>query len=165
MLESADNLNVKLRLPALSRQVNEEMVRHAVNLTQDALRSGGKPLRRAKVALLGSSLELGTASLAFVELLETKGAKVSRYDPYASESAEAEEVHLGKKTLNEAVEGTDCVVILSEQEQLKRLNLKKLRALMKSPAAFVDLASIIEPSKVEDAGFTYRGLGRGVWKK
>jgi len=29
----------------------------------------------------------------------------------------------------------------------------------------VDLAGIAEPSKVEDAGFTYRGLGRGVWKK
>jgi hypothetical protein len=63
------------------------------------------------------------------------------------------------------VEGTDCIVILEEQDQLKRLNLKKLRAVMKSPAAIIDLAGAIEPSKVEEVGFTYRGLGRGAWKK
>ena len=51
LLESAENLNAKLRLPALARQINEDMVKHAVNLTQNALRSGGKTLRRARVAV------------------------------------------------------------------------------------------------------------------
>ena len=165
LLENAENISVKLRLSALARQVNEDMIRHAINLTQEAMRSGGKPLRRAKVALLGASMEPSTAHAAFVSMLEAKGAKVSLYDPYADDSDQAEEGHVVKKTLNEAAEGTDCVVVLSEQEQLKRLNLKKLRAIMKSPAAFVDLTSQFEPAKVEEAGFTYRGLGRGVWKK
>ena len=48
LLEGADNLNVKLRLPNLARQINEEMVKHAVNLTQDALRRCNKTLRRAR---------------------------------------------------------------------------------------------------------------------
>jgi len=165
LLENAENISAKLRLPALARQVNEDMIRHAINLTQDAMRSGGKPLRRAKVALLGASMDPGTAHAAFVAMLEAKGAKVTRYDPYGADSEQTEEGHAVKKTLNEAAEGTDCVVVLSEQEQLKRLNLKKLRAIMKSPAAFVDLTSQFEPAKVEEAGFTYRGLGRGVWKK
>jgi UDP-N-acetyl-D-mannosaminuronic acid dehydrogenase len=164
LLESAENLNTKLRLLTLARQVNEEMIRHAINLTQDALRSGGKTLRRAKVALLGT-VELGTADAAFIEFLEAKGAKVSRYDPYRSESESSSSLSSIKKTLNETVEGTDCVIILSEQEQLKRLNLKKLHAIMKSPAALVDLAGIVEPNKVKTEGFTYRGLGRGAWKK
>ncbi len=54
LLESAENINAKLRLPALARQINEDMVKHAVNLTQDALRSCDKTLRRAKVAVLGT---------------------------------------------------------------------------------------------------------------
>jgi len=165
LLENAENINAKLRLPALARQVNEDMIRHAITLTQDAMRSGGKPLRRAKVALLGASLDPGTTHSAFVALLEAKGAKVTLYDPYGTDSQLTEEGHAIKKTLNEATEGTDCVVVLSEQEHLKRLNLKKLRAIMKSPAAFVDLSSQFEPAKVKEAGFTYRGLGRGVWKK
>jgi UDPglucose 6-dehydrogenase len=70
-----------------------------------------------------------------------------------------------KRSFNEAAEGTDCIVILSEQDQFKRLNLKKLRAVMKMPAAIVDLTGMIEPPKVEKEGFIYRGLGRGAGRK
>ena len=161
LLESAENLNVKFRLPLLARQINEDMVRHAANLTQDALRESGKTLRRAKVALLGSA-EPGTAAAVFVELLKARGAKVSRYDPDSSAVGHHDGESV-KKTLNETVEGTDCLVILLAQESLKRLNLKKLRAVMKSPAALVDLVGVIEPEKAN--GFSYRGLGRGAWKK
>jgi UDPglucose 6-dehydrogenase len=70
-----------------------------------------------------------------------------------------------KRSLKETVEGTDCIVLLTEQDQFKRLNLEKLRAVMKMPAAIVDLAGIIELQKVERKGFTYRCLGRGVEKK
>lgn len=164
LLENSENLNAKLRLPSLVRQVNEDMVRHAVNLTQEALRSIEKPLRRAKVALLGASLDPGTGHLAFVDMLEAKGAKVTLYDPYSPGADQVDRLAV-KKTLNEATEGTDCVIVLSDQEQLKRLNLKKLRMLMKSPAAIVDLTLQLEPEKVQEAGFIYRGLGRGIWKK
>ena len=164
LIENAENLNTKLRLPILARQVNEDMIRHAINLTQDALHTGGKTLRRARVALLGDA-ELGTAAVEFMKLLEAKGAKTSRFDPNGSSGEQPESGSSLKKTLNEAAEGADCVVILSLQEQFKRLNLKKLRAIMKSPAALVDLAGVVEPEKVEKEGFTYRGLGRGTWKK
>ena len=161
LLENAENLNTKLRLPAMARLVNENMTRHALNLTIEALRDGGKTLRRSKVALLGI-VKPGTGAAGFVELLEAKGAKVSRCDPYGSGVNRHEGKIAVKKTLNEAVEGTDCVILLSVQEQLKRLNLKKLRALMKAPAAFVDLTGTVEPSKVKSLGFAFRGLGRGA---
>lgn len=162
LLENVENFDAKLRLSRLARQINEDMVRYAANLTQEALRDSGKTFRRAKVALLGAA-EPGTAGAAFVDLLKAKGAKVSRYDPDGSAGTQQEAESLLKKTLNETVEGTDCVVILSGKEQLKRLNLKKLRALMKSPAALVDLVGAVDPENAE--GFSYRGLGRGKWKK
>ena len=86
LLESAENLNAKLRLPALARQINEDMVKHAVNLTQDALRSCGKTLRRARVAVLGT-VNQSTATSVFVKMLELKGAKVSLYDPSSKREA------------------------------------------------------------------------------
>jgi UDP-N-acetyl-D-mannosaminuronate dehydrogenase len=164
LLESAENLTTKLRLPALARQINEKMVRHAVNLTQDALRGCGKTLRRARVALLGAA-KPKTAAAIFVKMLEKKGAKVSLYDPSLSKNELADMARVLKRSLNEAAEGADCIVILSEQDQFKRLNLKKLRAVMKTPAAIVDLTGMIEPPKVEKEGFIYRGLGRGAGKK
>jgi len=164
LFESAENLTTKLRLSALARQINEKMVRHAVNLTQDALRSCGKTLRRARVALLGTA-KPKTAAATFVKMLEKKGAKASLYDPSLSKNELADMARVLKRSLNEAAEGTDCIVILSEQDQFKRLNLKKLRAVMKTPAAIVDLTGMIEPQKVEKEGFIYRGLGRGMEKK
>jgi UDP-N-acetyl-D-mannosaminuronate dehydrogenase len=162
LIESAENLNVKLRLPALAIKINENIVRHAFNLTKDALRSCGKTLRRARVAVLGTAKPTATM---FVKMLEQKGAKASLYDPLLPKYDMANMPRMFKRSMKETVEGTDCVVLLTELDRFKRLNFKKLRAVMKTPAAIVDLTGIIEPKKVERKGFTYRGLGRGVEKK
>jgi nucleotide sugar dehydrogenase len=164
LLESAENLNAKLRLPALARKINEDTVRHAVNLTQDALRSCGKTLRRARVAVLGEAEPNATTTI-FVKMLEKKGAKVSLYDPLLPKNEIANMARTFKRSLKDAVEGTDGIIILTKQDRFKRLNLKKLRAVMKMPAAIVDLTGLIDPEKVERKGFTYRGIGRGVEKK
>jgi UDP-N-acetyl-D-mannosaminuronate dehydrogenase len=158
LLESAENFNVKLRLPTLSRQINEDMVKHAVNLTQDALRSCNKTLRRARLAVLGS---VNQTTAIFVKMLELKGAKVSVYDP----QSRRESLDLGvvkASNLNETVEGTDCIIVLTREEQFKNLNLKKLKALTKTPSVIVDLAGAFEPKKVRTEGFIFRGLGRGI---
>jgi len=159
LLESADSINAKLRLPALSRQINEDMVKHAVSLTQNALRSCGKTLRRARVAVLGT-VSPGTATGVFVKMLELKGAKVNLYDP--ASKRETLEATVVKSSLNEAVEGTDCVVILTGEEQFTSLNLKKLKPLTRAPSIIVDLAGAYEPQKAEEEGFIYRGLGRSI---
>jgi UDP-N-acetyl-D-mannosaminuronic acid dehydrogenase len=163
LVESAENLNVKLRLASLARQINEDMVKHAVNLTQDALRGCGKTLRRARVAVLGTANQ-NTATEEFIKSVTTKGAKITLYDPLSSKSETMDSTPVLKRSLNETVEGTDCLVILTGQEQFKRLNLKKLRAVMKNPAVLVDLIGLIEPQRVEAEGFIYRGLGRGIDK-
>ena len=162
LLESAENLNVKLRLPVLARQINEEMVKYAVKLTQDALRSCGKTLRRARVTVLGSTNPVATPSI-FIKTIEQKGAKVNLYDPTTKK--ETRNPGLLKSSLNEAVEGADCIVILSSKAQISPSILKRIKALMKNPSVIVDLTGKVEPSQVETKGFLYRGLGRGTDSK
>jgi UDP-N-acetyl-D-mannosaminuronate dehydrogenase len=70
-----------------------------------------------------------------------------------------------KKSLAEAVEGADCTIILTEHEQFRKLNLKRLKIMMKKSSSIIDLQGVIEPDKAEKEGFIYRGLGRGVWTK
>ncbi len=164
LLESAENLNTKLKLPKLARKINEDTIRHAVNLTQDALRNCGKTLRRARVALLGSAGPKKTAMI-LIKMLEKKGAKINIYDPLLPKNETASMARMFKRTLKNAVEGTDCIVIFTEQNKFKRLNLKKLRAAMKMPAAIVDLTGTIDAQRLENKGFTYIGLGRGEEKK
>jgi nucleotide sugar dehydrogenase len=161
LLDCAENLNVKLRLPALARQINEDMVKHAVNLTHEALRNSGKPLRRARVAVLGTANPT-TATGVFVKMLEQKGAKPTLFDP--DSKTPSQEWIVVKPSITEAVEGADCIVILTGQDQFKNLNLKKLKPLMKTPSVIVDLIGIYDPKKVETEGFKYFGLGRGIDK-
>ena len=164
LLESAENLGVRLRVPELAVRINESMLRHAINLTQDALRSCGKTLRRSRIAVLGATRP-ATSGESFVKMLEAKGARINLYGPASSKSDQSEVRLIPKKTVNEAIENSDCIIFLNSEDQYKRLNLKSLHLLMKTQAAIVDLVGLFEPGIVENEGFKYRGLGRGNVKK
>jgi nucleotide sugar dehydrogenase len=171
LLEEAENLNMKLRIPTIARDINEEILKHAVSLIRETLRGCGKTLRRAKISLLGISQTLNmkdspkVSAEKLAKILETKGAKVSLYDPYLSSKELTGLGHHVKKKFAEATEGADCIVILTGHNRFKRLNLKKLKIMTRMPAAIVDLEGVVDPEKVEREGFIYRGLGRGVWTK
>jgi nucleotide sugar dehydrogenase len=171
LLENSEDLNLKLRVPTVAREVNDMMIKHAVNLTKDALLNCEKTLRRARISLLGISQIPNMKSppkrtvKELAKLLGAKGAKVGLYDPYFTSDELGETQYNLKKNLGEALEGVDCILILAGHDQFKRLNLKKLKIMMKMPAAIVDFEGIIEPGEVEKEGFIYRGFGRGVWTK
>jgi UDP-N-acetyl-D-mannosaminuronate dehydrogenase len=160
-LESAENLEAKLRIPELAMQINSDMVRHAVNLTQNVLRDCGKTLRRGRIAVLGVSGQR-TSGEAFVRMLEGKGARINIYDPHSVKGEESNRVVVSKRNMIETVENCDCIVILTAEDQFRRLNLKSLRSVMKTPSGIVDLAGLFQPQRVKSEGFLYRGLGRGV---
>ncbi len=163
LIESAESLNIKLRITALARQLNEDMVRRAVHLTHNALRSCGKTLRRSKITVFGE-FSPGTPGETFVTMLDAKGAKTSVFDPLMI-SSEARTMEKPKRNVIDAAEGSDCLVFMQEREFAKNLNLRNLWNVMRSPAAIIDLGKNLEPEKVEREGFIYRGLGRGTGKK
>ena len=164
LIESAENLNTKLRLATLTRQLNEDMIRHAVNLTQNALRSCGRTLRRSRITVLGATRP-GTPGEIFVKMLETKGAKTSVFDPTALVCDNINRGEKPKRSIADLVEGSDCMVLLLGQELPWDINLKNLRTVMRSPSAIIDLSGTLDPEKAEIEGFIYRGLGRGTGRK
>jgi UDP-N-acetyl-D-mannosaminuronate dehydrogenase len=97
-----------------------------------------------------------------VNTLEGRGAKTSIYDPFFTDVETTETQVQYKKNLTEAIEGADCLLILTGHDQFKRLNLQKTKAMLKMPAAIVDLEGVFDSGKVEKEGFIYRGLGKGV---
>jgi nucleotide sugar dehydrogenase len=167
LLQDAEDLNTKLRAVTVASETDEQMAKHATYLASDALRNCGKTLRRAKISMLGISEIANMRSppkrLArkLAKIMERRGAKIRIYDPYFTHD-DAESEHF-KKTLDEALEGVDCIILVTAHDQLRRLTTNRLKVLMKKPAAIVDLEGVFEPEKVEKEGFVYRGLGRGVW--
>jgi len=171
LLEEAENHNVKLKIPQTALDSSKEIVKHGVTLVKEALKTCGKTLRRARIAILGVSQTRNVtdnpkiALKAFAKVLERKGAKLSLYDPYLYRKTADVEGWNFEENLIKAIEGVDCIVIFTGHDQFKRLNLEKIKFLAKMPAAIVDFEGVLEPSKVESEGFIYRGLGRGVWRK
>ncbi len=171
LLGDAENQNVKLRVAAVAREINEQRAKHVANLVKDALRSCGKTLRRSRVSLLGLSQTPNAKGhpkktvKQIVQVLTARGARIRLYDPYFSENEVGDLKPLFKKNLTETLEAADCIVILTGHDVFKRLGLNRLKVMMKVPSAIVDLERIVEPAKAEKEGFIYRGLGRGVWTK
>jgi nucleotide sugar dehydrogenase len=171
LIDNAESLSSKLRIPSIAKEINDEATKHVINLTQNALRTCDKTLRRARIALLGISQIPNAKSppkagaKRLTKMLVAKGARICVHDPYFMESELSEMPFPFKRSLTEAIEGADCIIILTAHDQFKRLNFGKLKIVMRVPAAIVDLEGIVEPDKIEKEGFIYRGLGRGVWKK
>jgi len=170
LLNDAENLGARLRVPAAARETNEQLCKHYANMIKDALKACGKTERRARVTILGITQEPNSHSHLkklvndTAQLLNRRGAKLTVYDPY-TETEPTETLPNYKKTLTEAIEGADCLVIFTAHDQFKHLGLARLKIAMRKTPAIIDFEGIIDPAKAEKEGFIYRGFGRGVWSK
>jgi len=167
LLEEAENVNTKFKMLTVARKINDEMLNHTVHLVRDALRLCGKTMRRAKVSVLGVSYRpnvkepRGSSTRKLVEMLKNKGATVQVYDSIFSYKKLTKLGYPAKRTLAKTVKGADCLVIAVGHDRFKRLNLNKIKFLVGSPAAIVDMGHVVDPEKAEKEGFIYRGVGRG----
>ena len=59
----------------------------------------------------------------------------------------------------EAVEGADVMVIITEWDQFRALDLDRVKSLMRRPA-IVDLRNVYRPEEVREKGFAYASVGR-----
>jgi len=166
LFKEAEDLGVKLRIAKLARKVNESMVNHAVKLVRKALRSHGRPLRGAKIAVLGVSYKAdvkeprGSRTLKLVNLLEAKGAKVKVHDPFFSKKELSELGYPAEASLERTIKGAECLLIVVGHNQYRKLSLKKIKALMKYPI-IVDLSHIIDSEKAQKEKVTLISLGSG----
>jgi nucleotide sugar dehydrogenase len=171
LLDEADAVNVKLRMLTLARKINDEMLGRTLHLVKDALKSCGKTMRKAKISVFGVSCcpnikePRGSSIKKLVSMLSKKGALVKVYDPFFSHKELIEMGYSAERTLTQTVEGVDCLVIIIGHDRFRRLNLRKIKFLVKKPAAIVDMGQVIGPQKAEREGFVYRGVGRGVWTR
>lgn len=123
-------------------------------------------LRDKTVALLGLAFKPETddmreaPSIRIVADLVEEGARVRAYDPAAMGSARQflsgveyceDEYH--------AADGSDALVVVTEWNQFRSLDLTRLKLCMREPN-IIDLRNIYEPEMVRSAGFRYVGMGR-----
>jgi len=100
-------------------------------------------------------------SLSILPTLMEKGALIKAHDPEGMEEAK-EMLPEGVRycnSANEALQDADAVVILTEWNAYRGLDLKEVKSLMKGNV-FIDLRNVYEPQQMQDAGFQYSCVGR-----
>jgi UDPglucose 6-dehydrogenase len=118
------------------------------------------------IAVLGLTFKPNTddmrdaPSLVILPMLQAEGARIHAYDPEGAKEAATllPGVELCKDA-DKALDGADGVVILTEWNEFRALDLARVKSLLKRPL-MVDLRNIYRPQLMAEAGFTYVSVGR-----
>jgi UDPglucose 6-dehydrogenase len=126
----------------------------------------GGSVANKTVAVLGLTFKPNTddmrdaASLVVLPTLKQQGAHVRAYDPAGMEEARKLIPDLATATDPYAcMDGADAVLILTEWEQFRALDLDRVKASLRAPV-IVDLRNIYKPAEMKQKGFTYVSVGR-----
>jgi UDPglucose 6-dehydrogenase len=119
------------------------------------------------VAVLGLTFKPNTddmrdaPSLVILPILQKAGARIRAYDPEGmAEAKKLLDIELCGDAY-EAISGADGVVILTEWNEFRALDLVRLKSLLTQPL-MVDLRNIYRPAHMAEAGFTYVSVGRAT---
>jgi len=161
-IKIAENLGYDYKLLKATNEINDDQKRIFVDKVKKALgHVNGK-----NIAVLGLSFKPDTDDMRFApsvyiigKLLE-KGAKIKAYDPVAMDKAKniLSNVSFCKDPY-EASKGADALLILTEWNEFKEMDLKKVKSLLKSPL-IIDGRNIYDLSAMEKGGFRYISIGR-----
>jgi len=99
-------------------------------------------------------------SLTLIPDLQNNGLSITVYDPQCKEASKLIQNVNWKNTAYEAAEDVDCLVILTDWEEFKNLDLTKLKNKMKRPLIY-DFRNIFDPVRMTELGFEYFSVGRG----
>lgn len=143
-------------------EVNEEAARFFV---EKVIKACGGLVKGKLIGVLGLSFKPNTddmreaPSIKIIESLQKRGARICAYDPQAVENAKGilKNVTYAKNPY-EASRDSEAILIVTEWNEFKQIDLKKIKRLMKKPV-ILDGRNIYDPEKVKELGFSYVGIG------
>ena len=123
-------------------------------------------LNNKNIGILGLAFKPNTDDMRFapsvyiIEELQKENVKIKAYDPEAMEKAKLvlNDVEFCKDPY-ETAKDADALLILTEWNEFKELDLKKIKSLLKNPV-IIDGRNIYNPKDLKKQGFTYVSIGR-----
>ena len=165
LVKTAQDHAVPLRILEVVAAVNDTRKRAMVRKVS-AMFAG--TLRGKTVAVLGLTFKPNTddmreaPSLALITALQDMGARVRAFDPAGMTQAQTllkDVVYC--EDAYDCAEAADALVIATEWEQFRALDLERLRDLMACPVV-VDLRNVYRPEEMHRYGFAYACVGRSL---
>jgi len=152
---------------SLIEQVEKVNLERKIAMASRIEAAAGGSVDGKTIAVLGVTFKPNTddmreaPSLVILPMLQAKGATIRACDPQGRTNAEAQlpDVAWFANPL-ETAEGADALVVLTEWNEFRALDLKQIRKAMRGDV-LVDLRNVYSPELAEAAGFAYGGIGRG----
>ena len=165
LLKTAEDYDSPTRIVEAVVKVNDTRKRAMGRKVVDAL-GGMDAARGKKAALLGLTFKPNTddmrdsPAIAVAQTLMDAGVEVAAYDPEGMEQARPllPDVTMCANAY-EAIEGADVVVIVTEWDAFRALDLRRVKELANAPV-MVDLRNVYKPEDMRAAGFEYTSVGR-----
>lgn len=160
LLNPKGQTQIDSKIILYSRQINDSMPLHVVDLAKKALKRHGKDLTKSKIAVLGVAYKANVSdtrlspAIEIIKQLQKFGSEVCVYDPKSKEDFGAK----ASSDINDAVKEADALIIVTDHNEFKNLNLNEIKTKMKTPI-IVDTRRIYDSKAVESLGFTYMGVG------
>ena len=151
------------KLISISREINEQMPFHTLDLLKDALNSIGKKLENSTIGILGISYKPNVKDIQLapaeqiISKLQSLGCNVKIFDPHFI-SSEVFSINTEQK-YEDAITETDAVLLLTAHKEFFSINIDIFNKLMKNPVV-VDTRGIFEISEFNKLKITFRGIGR-----
>lgn len=142
---------------ALARRINNSMPQFTAELVQSALNEKKKAINGARVAVLGLAYKSDISdcrespSFEIIKHLRELGASVVAHDPFVLQKSDAQ-------SLDEALEGSDAVVIATAHSVFKALTPDDFKKY--GIEVIVDGRNTLDREAIKKAGLVYRGIGR-----
>jgi UDPglucose 6-dehydrogenase len=164
LLQTADEAGIDQRIVRTTVKVNDDRKSQMVDRVVAAM---GGSLEGKRVGVLGLAFKPNTddmreaPSIPLVQGLVKLGAHVRAFDPVARE--QAEKVLEGIEFADDAyaaAEGADVLVIVTEWDEFRALDLDRIAASLKGKV-LVDLRNVYDRQEAQEAGLVYYGVGRG----
>lgn len=165
LVRTAQQAGAPVRLIETTVAVND--ARKKAMAVKVAAAIGAEDLGGKTVGVLGLTFKPNTddmrdaPSLDIIPALQAMGATIQAFDPEGRHEAEKllPDVHF-KSGPYEVAEGADVLLIITEWDEFRALDLDRVKLLMKQPVV-VDLRNIYRPHEMVRHGFTYASIGRG----
>jgi UDPglucose 6-dehydrogenase len=162
LLKLAGQHDMELGIVKAATKANERQRESVLTKIKDAL----GVLKGKTIAVLGLSFKPNTddireaPSLYIIKKLMKEKASIRAYDPVSMKEAQKIIPSIKYcKNAYEAVKGADALVIVTEWNQFRNLDLDRIKKLLKEPY-FFDLRNVYEPRKLKEKGFKYFCTGR-----
>lgn len=162
LLKLANEKGYEFRILSSVIEANEKQKERMVEKIKEMVGE----VRGKTIGVLGLSFKPNTSdiressAIVIIQRLLAMGARVKAYDPAAMKESEAvlPEV-LYARDPYEVADGADALVLITEWNQFRRLDLPRIKALLKTPI-FIDLRNVYDPQQMKRLGFYYCGVGR-----